>query len=145
MSGVLARRGVFSQVVRVQHDTLGEYELYCEEVGELLFTNNETNFERLYGVAKGTPYVKHAFHDYVVRGNRCAVNSDQAGTKAAALYKRSIAAGATTVIRLRLASVSTPSQPNHLSWPDRPPHGKSPVKANGAGWRWCVAIAWSAC
>ena len=99
---VAVHRGVFATVVRAEHHTLGEYELWCEAADDLLFTNNETNSQRLFGAHNTTPYVKDAFHEYVVHGNRAAVNPDHIGTKAAAIYTREIAPGATTVIRLRL-------------------------------------------
>ena len=56
------------------HWELGEYALYCSGADELLFTENETNTERLFGVPSPTPYVKDAFHAYVVDGRREAVN-----------------------------------------------------------------------
>ena len=87
------------------HWQLGDYELYCSAADELLFTENETNTSRLYGVPSPTPYCKDAFHAYVVDGNLGAVNPDATGTKAAALYLRNVDAGETVTIDLRLASV----------------------------------------
>jgi hypothetical protein len=87
------------------HWQLGDYQLYCSAADELLFTENETNTSRLYGVPSPTPYCKDAFHAYVVDGNLGAVNPDAAGTKAAALYFRNVDAGETVTIDLRLASV----------------------------------------
>ena len=78
-----------------KHWELGEYTLYCSGADELLFTENETNNERLYGVPSPTPYVKDAFHAYVVNGKREAVNPAATGTKAAARYNRTIGAGET--------------------------------------------------
>ena len=57
-----------------KHWELGEYILHCSGADELLFTENETNTERLFGVPSPTPYVKDAFHAYVVNGKREAVN-----------------------------------------------------------------------
>ena len=88
-----------------KHWELGEYMLYCSGADELLFTENETNTERLYGVPSPTPYVKDAFHAYVVNGKREAVNPAATGTKAAARYSRTIDAGETINFDLRLASV----------------------------------------
>ena len=87
------------------HWELGEYILYCSGADELLFTENETNNERLYGVPSPTPYVKDAFHAYVVHGKREAVNPAATGTKAAARYMRTIGAGETVTLDLRLASM----------------------------------------
>ena len=64
------------------------YTLECEGADDLLFTENETNSERLFGTPNPAPYVKDAFHDYVVDGRAEAVNPDRLGTKAAALYRR---------------------------------------------------------
>ncbi len=96
------------QVIRAEHDDLGTYVLFCESGGGkplLLFTENETNNQRLYGVPNPTPYVKDAFHEYVIYGHRDAVNPAQQGTKAAAWYTRKIPPGGSSVIRLRLSKV----------------------------------------
>jgi hypothetical protein len=90
------------RIVHAHHHALGNYALYCEDAEELLFTENETNAARLFGAASAAPYVKDAFHDYVVHGRREAVSAEPHGTKAAARYVRSIAAGGTCVVRLRL-------------------------------------------
>jgi hypothetical protein len=84
------------------HPLLGEQLLLCEGADELLFTENDTDLQRLYGVPNPTPFVKDGFHRYVVDGDVAAVNRVGHGTKAAALYRREIAAGATLSIRLRL-------------------------------------------
>jgi hypothetical protein len=91
--------------VAAQHSILGDYVLYCEAADDLLFTNNDTNMQRLFGVPNAVPYVKDAFHGYLVRGNHAAVNPKRMGTKAAALYVRTLAAGATLTLRLRLVKV----------------------------------------
>jgi hypothetical protein len=87
------------------HWQLGTYVLSCADADELLFTENETNTERLYGVPSPTPYVKDAFHAYLVEGRREAVNPEATGTKAAARYSRTVGAGETITLRLRLASL----------------------------------------
>jgi hypothetical protein len=68
---------------------------------ELLFTENETNVERLYGRANETPFVKDSFHRYVTAGDKSGIHQD-AGTKAAALYRLDLAAGETKTIRYAL-------------------------------------------
>jgi hypothetical protein len=93
-----------TQIIGAQHADLGEYALYCENAGELLFTENETNTARLYNVPNVTPFVKDAFHEYVVAGNKGAVNPAQIGTKAAAHYVRTVNAGQSVTIRLRLTN-----------------------------------------
>ena len=88
-----------------RHWELGEYVLYCSGADGLLFTENETNNERFYGVPSPTPYVKDAFHAYVVNGKREAVNPAATGTKAAARYRRTVGAGETINFDLRLISM----------------------------------------
>ena len=83
---------------------LGERTLHCEGCGELLFTENETNARRLWGQPNPSPYVKDAFHDYVVSDRREAVNPGRGGTKAAAYYILKVAAGGNQVVRLRLSA-----------------------------------------
>ena len=93
--------------LRAEHATLGAFRLAAAPVPggglpEFLFTNNETNTERLYGVPNTAPFVKDAFHEYVVSGRRGAINPERRGTKAAALYRLTIPAGGEVVLRLRL-------------------------------------------
>jgi hypothetical protein len=86
------------------HWELGEYILYCSDADDLLFTENETNSQRLYGSPPAIPYVKDAFHRYVVDGENEAVNPAQTGTKAAAYYTRTLNPGETHTFKLRLAA-----------------------------------------
>jgi hypothetical protein len=79
--------------------------LHCEGSPELLFTENETNAERLFGGPSRTAYVKDGINNYVVNGTQNAVNPDLCGTKAAAHYEFSITAGESAVIRLRLSNL----------------------------------------
>jgi len=71
---------------------------------ELLFTENETNTRKLFGVEHWTPYFKDAFHEYIVGGQSGAVNPKQIGTKVAAVYRLQIEAGAQVTVRLRLSN-----------------------------------------
>ena len=88
--------------IQVQDPRLGELYFYCDDSPELLFTNNETNRQRLFGEDNPSPYVKDAFHAYVVNGVRESVNPAQTGTKSAAHYDYTIQPGGTQVVRLRL-------------------------------------------
>ncbi|GAC1308173.1 MAG: glucosidase [Ktedonobacteraceae bacterium] len=88
--------------IAAQHPILGNYTLSCEAADNLLFTNNDTNMQRLFGVPNATPYVKDAFNEYLIHGNSASINPDCTGTKSAALYTRTIAQGAAITIRLRL-------------------------------------------
>ena len=75
----------------------------------LLFTENETNHERLFGQKNESLYVKDGINDCVVHGRQEAVNPGKQGTKVAAHYQATVGAGQTHVIRLRLSS-SSPDQ-----------------------------------
>jgi hypothetical protein len=95
--------------VAARHVTLGEFRLAVAPSSggsspKLLFTDNETNFERLFGHGNGARYVKDAFHDYVVHGRADAVNPRAAGTKAGAHYLLPLPPGGETTVRLRLYS-----------------------------------------
>ena len=98
------RDGTAFSLVRAIHDELGEYWLACRGAPPVLFTENETNTQRLWGVPNRTPYVKDGIHEAVVRGRMEAVNPAGVGTKAAAHYARPIGPGASEQIELRLSS-----------------------------------------
>ncbi|MCC3416158.1 MULTISPECIES: glucosidase [unclassified Microcoleus] len=100
----------FSQL-EAQHPTLATHWLYCEGDAELLFTNNETNYQRLFGTANRSPYVKDGINNYVVNGDAQAINPDRVGTKFAARYSLTLAPGATKTVRLRLSDRSQLSAP----------------------------------
>ena len=90
--------------IGASHAELGEYVLHCEGAPELLFTENESNNQRLFNSPNETPFVKDGFHERVVIGRRDAVNPAQTGTKSAAWYCLEIAAGQQVQVRLRLSS-----------------------------------------
>ncbi|HEX3347998.1 MAG TPA: glucosidase [Acetobacteraceae bacterium] len=85
---------------------IGAYVLYCEGTPPLLFTENETNNERLFGSPNPQPYVKDGINDFVVSGRAQAVNPDRTGTKAAAHYQLNVGPGQTAVVRLRIADAA---------------------------------------
>jgi hypothetical protein len=87
--------------VAAHHPEIGERFFLCEGQPELLFTENETNSERLFHKSNPSPYVKDAFHNYVTAGNRAAVNPAQTGTKFAAHYSLNVPANGKQVVRLR--------------------------------------------
>ncbi len=103
-------RRAAANTIAARHDSLGDFYLYAKNADDLLFTENESNVQRLFGVPNSSPFVKDAFHEYVVHGNQSAVNPAGYGTKAAALYQQVVAPGATWTIELRLsaAELSTP-------------------------------------
>ena len=90
--------------IRASHSKLGVRMLYCEGAPEMLFTENETNAYRLWGQPNPSPYVKDAFHEFVVSGKREAVNPERIGTKAAAHYILELPPGGSKVARLRLSA-----------------------------------------
>jgi len=97
------RRGA-DGVIQVSHPALGDFSLNCDGSPELLFTENESNAQLLWGKPNPSPYVKDAFHEYVIRGKREAVSPDKSGTKAAAHYLLEIPARSSRSIRLRLSA-----------------------------------------
>ncbi|HYY74578.1 MAG TPA: hypothetical protein VE662_07105, partial [Solirubrobacterales bacterium] len=103
--------GAGHSLVEAEHETLGPRWLYCEGTPELLFTDNDTNAERLWGVANPSPHVKDSINVYVVEGKKEAVNPAGAGTKASARYWLTLAAGQSATVRLRLANTPIPGRP----------------------------------
>jgi hypothetical protein len=99
---VIQKRKKHAGVLEVTNEDLGMYELHFEDSPETLFTENETNFMAVYGLENPGPYVKDAFHRYLIGGEESAVNPEQVGTKVALHYQREIAAGSEVTIRLRL-------------------------------------------
>jgi hypothetical protein len=72
----------------------------------LLFTENETNTQRIFGVPNRSPYVKDSINTYIVHSQEGAVNPEKKGTKVAAHYRLTVNPGACQVIRLRLSDVA---------------------------------------
>jgi Glycosyl hydrolase family 63 C-terminal domain len=97
---IISRSGV--KAVAVSHADLGERYMYCEGEVQLLFTENETNNERIFGTSNASPYVKDGINNYVVNGDIEAVNPKNIGTKTSANYRLNVDAGKTATIRLRL-------------------------------------------
>jgi hypothetical protein len=93
-----------ASVIECNHDYYGYRRLLCQGSPELLFTENETNTRRLYGDEECSRYVKDSINDYVVHGDKGAVNPDQIGSKASAHYVLSVGSGATSTIRLRFTN-----------------------------------------
>ena len=105
--------------LHARHTTLGERWLYCDgtsngqgQARSLLFTENETNAERLWGAPNASPYVKDAFHAAVVQGQTGRVNPALVGTKAAVHYTLALGPGQTTALRLRLTDANPGASPN---------------------------------
>jgi len=92
-------------VITASHRDLGMRFLYLQGNPELLFTENETNTERLFDTPNRTPFVKDGFNSYIVQGQKDAVNPEKRGTKAAAHYSLTVEGGQSEVLRLRLTTV----------------------------------------
>ncbi|MHB2025400.1 MAG: MGH1-like glycoside hydrolase domain-containing protein [Elusimicrobiota bacterium] len=96
-----------------EHQRLGRFRLLFDPgndfpPSDFLFTENETNFKRLFSSSNAAPFVKDAFHDYLARGDKTAVNPQAFGTKAAALYALDLKPGQSAVLRLRLFPEEAP-------------------------------------
>ncbi|MGH8639432.1 MAG: MGH1-like glycoside hydrolase domain-containing protein, partial [Burkholderiales bacterium] len=98
----LAVAGGHPAAIAISESTYGDRWLHCEGRPTLMFTENETNAARLFGVTSGPRYSKDAFHRYLIDGEHDAVNPEQIGTKAAARYQLSVPPGRTVTVRLRL-------------------------------------------
>ena len=96
-----------TSVVKAVDPKLGTCYLYCEDEVPLLFTENETNTQRIFGVPNRSPYVKDGIDSCVVHGQKEAVNPEMKGTKVAADYRLSVKPGTAEVIRLRLSPISS--------------------------------------
>src|SRR5262245_42477498 len=90
-------------VVKAVHPELGTFNLHCDAAPELLFTENETNTQRIFCVPNRTPYVKDGVNNYFIQGRKDAVNPEQRGTKVAVHYRLVVKPGGCQTVRLRLA------------------------------------------
>jgi hypothetical protein len=99
----------------LEHQTLSKYylELGKDSGGQnpqVLFTDNETDYVRLFGIPNDGRFLKDAFHSYIVQGKTDAVNAENTGTKVAACYRLQLKPGETQTVRLRLcAATENPS------------------------------------
>ena len=98
-------------VIEAMHPDLGTRFLYAEGADDALFTENETNSERLFGSPNATPFVKDGINDAIVHGRPDAVNPDKTGTKSAVHYTLTVGPGETKEIRLRLSDVPPSGMP----------------------------------
>ncbi len=102
--------------ILAEHPSLGRFLLVAQEGAPLLFAENETNTERLYGTPNATPYPKDAFHRYVVNGESVAINPEQVGTKAAFHFILPLAAGEERRLYLRLVRLEGEPTPPPGGW-----------------------------
>ncbi|MBX3316999.1 MAG: glucosidase [Phycisphaeraceae bacterium] len=97
-------RGEGSDQVVADHPELGRYRWVIEGPDEprMMFTENDTNMRRVFGVSDAGGYAKDAFHEHVVSGNTEVINPERVGTKAGAMFQRVLAAGESVSIKMRL-------------------------------------------
>ncbi|HEX3168033.1 MAG TPA: glucosidase [Chitinophagaceae bacterium] len=111
LSEVTTNPGI--STLKATHSVLGEFLLSCEGEVPLLFTENETNHERLFrGVKNESPHAKDGINDFIVYGKEYAINPEKKGTKASAHYKIIVGSGQTSVIRLRLTKKTSGTNEN---------------------------------
>jgi hypothetical protein len=107
----VAKEDTHFSLVEASHPTLKERWLYCEGATKLLFTENETNYERLFGGRNASSYVKDGINDYLIHGRTEAVNPNRIGTKVSAHYELSIDAGEIKTVQLRLTDSPNLTEP----------------------------------
>ena len=101
-------KGAKHSVIHAQHtdplflESLADSYLYCDGKVPVLFTENETNTQRIFGAPNRSPYVKDSIHNFIVHGQKDAVNPGGVGTKASPHYQLTVGPEATKVVRLRL-------------------------------------------
>jgi hypothetical protein len=127
-----AADGPTAVCAEIEHWQYGKRWLLAGGKPELLFTENETNYIKLFNFRERTPYVKDAFHEYVIRGNKEAVNPAPSGTKMAAHYAFHLSPGDSATIKLRLTG-SDPlgSMDPELPWVANGPAPTSTALAPG--------------
>ncbi len=88
--------------VTLKNPLVGDYQWFSNSEAEFIYTENETNASRLFGMPSQTNYVKDAFHEWLIDGRKEAVNTDKTGTKAAAHIRLSVEAGQSQQLKFRL-------------------------------------------
>jgi hypothetical protein len=104
-------RRATDQAVEAEHEILGRFRLWLEEPAPLLFTENDSNTEKLWGQRAGGRFYKDAFHARLIQGRAEVVNPEQQGTKACAWYNLELGPGASRSVRLRLHNFLLPDTP----------------------------------
>jgi hypothetical protein len=96
--------GIANSQIEVNHRLFERMKLYCHEADQLVFCENETNMERVFGKENTSSYPKDGINNYVVHGKEKAINPNQIGTKASAKYHRNIKAGESETFWLRFSN-----------------------------------------
>jgi hypothetical protein len=107
-----------TRIIAASHSELGERWLYVEGDAPLLFTENETNTQRLFGTRNAGRFVKDGINNIVIHGDRDAVNPARTGTKAAAHHQTSVGPRQEIVVRLRLSDVAPAEAPDPFAHMD---------------------------
>jgi mannosylglycerate hydrolase MGH1-like protein/glycosyl hydrolase family 63 len=98
-----------SHHIRIHEQTLGDLRLWLEDAPPMLFTENETNTERLWGYPSGDRHYKDAFHEYIINSRRDAISIDDTGTKACGWYRFDLAPNESKVLKFRLFAGQSPN------------------------------------
>src|SRR4030095_9381949 len=98
-------------MIEARHDGLGNYEFHCENAEQFLFTENESNLQRLWGAPNHSAFVKDSINDAVIHNKIDIVNPGKTGTKAAAHYRFIITPNDSRTIRLRLRKLDNDPSP----------------------------------
>jgi hypothetical protein len=96
--------GISNKQIEVNHRLVGKYKLYFEGADELVFCENETNNERIFGKPNTTEFVKDGINNYILTKDKKHVNPNHIGTKASGIYQKEIAGGESATIRLRFSN-----------------------------------------
>jgi Mannosylglycerate hydrolase MGH1-like glycoside hydrolase domain len=114
-----------TRTIAAAHSVLGAYYLYCDGDVPLLFTENDTNNDRLFpNYPNASPYVKDGINNYVVQSQQDAVNPERRGTKVAAHYRLKVGPGRSVTVRLRLTG-QAPAGPGTKPKGDAFPFGQA--------------------
>ncbi|NEP56328.1 MAG: glucosidase [Symploca sp. SIO2G7] len=97
--------------IEASHPNLGQRWFYYQGEPELLFTENETNYQKIFNYDNGSKYTKDSINNYLINGQKELVNPEQTGTKFSCCYQLAIPAGATQIIKLRLSDKSNLTEP----------------------------------
>jgi Glycosyl hydrolase family 63 C-terminal domain len=103
--------GISNSQVEVYHKLFDRMKLYCKEADELLFCENETNMERIFGKENKSQFPKDGFHNYVIKGKKTAINRNNIGTKVSAKYEKIVKAGESVSVSLRFTDKTTQKEP----------------------------------
>jgi hypothetical protein len=102
--------------IRASHAALGDYFLYFENPEQTLFTENETNTEKLFNVPNKHPFVKDAFHEAVIQNDYSLFKDKKQGTKCSLVYKELVQPGETIRLKLKLSQDSSMPDPLGLTF-----------------------------